>query len=676
MRRVSTFGVISRLLGLLLIAAGLLKGFEEAAQIVAAGGGNFTHRAWQGVIPAAEIAFGLWLLIALAPKISWWLLMACFIAFLGANLDKAISGEETCGCFGRFDMNPWLMFSFDLAVVLVLPFALPTESSPSALNKSKLAAFLAANLAVCGGLFATAWLTQSSLGEDGELLGSGTEVRLQPADWIGKRFPLQRHIDIGADLSRGKWSLMFYHADCPGCRIAVADFVAAAAQVASSAGSRAALIEVSGNEKPSEAGSTRQVLRATMAPGREWIISVPNFVRLQDGIVLSQTQNVQTAVQALVPSEKDQDVGAYLFPDYAAIRREMFLKEIACGPLALIKILEELRIPLDENKAEALLDEAGDKGIDLLRLKELAEENGLHALGVECSVEALRKLNLKAVVQLEKIGFAAVIGYRPEGIVTVYPLRAPGILPDDVFEKAFGKNGKALLISRSPLRADRLGVARTEANTQGPPLTVRPSQLAVGRIHRKDWEASVTLSNEGNEPVLIDEITTVPPGISVVPESATIAPGMQIQVRAKGRHFQLGGFTNQVQLSTKKGQHAFPITIPVWGYIEAPIGFAQPTVRVTGLGAGQASSVCMPFSLPKSIPFDKLRLEVPKRSPLTAYLKNQEGGPQVEVQWSGSLECKWHNYEIKVFSEPGQYAVPAILPCAFEVIHEPSLKRS
>src|SRR5205823_5070246 len=61
--------------------------------------------------------------------------------------------------------------------------------------------------------------------------------------------------------------------------------------------------------------------------------------------------------------------GNHLFPDYRKIRREMFLKEIACGPLALMKLLQDFGVPLGEDEAEDLLAEAGDKGIDMLRLK-------------------------------------------------------------------------------------------------------------------------------------------------------------------------------------------------------------------------------------------------------------------------------------------------------------------
>ena len=38
--------------------------------------------------------------------------------------------------------------------------------------------------------------------------------------------------------------------------------------------------------------------------------------------------------------EEEEQGGGNLFPDFRKVRRERFLKEIACGPLVLIKVLD------------------------------------------------------------------------------------------------------------------------------------------------------------------------------------------------------------------------------------------------------------------------------------------------------------------------------------------------
>jgi len=55
-----------------------------------------------------ELLFGLVLLSGILPRLTWALSLLCFGGFALISLYKGISGDATCGCFGRVPVNPWL----------------------------------------------------------------------------------------------------------------------------------------------------------------------------------------------------------------------------------------------------------------------------------------------------------------------------------------------------------------------------------------------------------------------------------------------------------------------------------------------------------------------------------------------------------------------------------------
>ena len=108
--------MVSRLLGIVLVLAGAATTYEALDTA-----GGFRTIPWLNAAGgAAEIVFGLWLLVGLHPYWSWWLLVGCFITFLGVSFNRAVAGESSCGCFGRFHIDPWYTFAFDAGTILVL----------------------------------------------------------------------------------------------------------------------------------------------------------------------------------------------------------------------------------------------------------------------------------------------------------------------------------------------------------------------------------------------------------------------------------------------------------------------------------------------------------------------------------------------------------------------------
>jgi hypothetical protein len=672
MRWLLSYSVLSRLLGMVLLLAGAATAYDALEMA-----GSFRSipllEAGRGM---GEIIFGLWLLVGLYPQLSWWLLAGCFILFIGVSFDRAIAGESSCGCFGRFLVDPWFTFAFDAAAIVALALVQPsTESSGSRTGvRRRCALFASAVLMAFVVLGVIPHTGNAQLGDDGELIGTGNDVLLSPQDWIGRRFPLTRHIDIGPSLMDGRWALMFYRPDCSVCRTALAEFVGLAYQLNNQDSSmRLALIEVPKEGVPPSAGLRQGICRrGFLSAERRWRMRAPTFVLLDRGTVVKVADQLNSLYRDLgVAETDDQEEGGKLFPDYRKIRRERFLKEIACGPLALIRVLQDLGKPLSEEEAESLVDEAGDKGIDMLRLKELAEQYSVHALGVAISPDGLRHMGQRAIVFMDGVGFVPVLGYTKDGFVVAYPLAPAGVLPDDLFARSFGKEGKALLLSDKPLVAARLGISDTPEveKPSGPRLQAARSIIAVGRLHRKDWEASLTLSNDGSEALEIKEIKTDCSCFQAWVDRKRLAPGDSTQLRAKGTQNRSGGFRYAVTIETN-GSEGSPLRIPVRGYLEPPVAFHPPNVYLREILARETADAEVKLVLPRQLNWASLIVTAPKDGSFTAEVVPGDPDPAIRVHWAGTKQPGIHRGEILVRGAETKDAVAATLPCAVEVVPE------
>lgn len=114
------WSVVIRVLGLILLAAAALKGYELIRLP------QFTHDGWLDQRPLLvgvvmfEAIFGWWLLIGPRARWTWWAALGTFTLFLLASLHKAISGADSCGCFGPVRVNPWYTAAFDAAALAAI----------------------------------------------------------------------------------------------------------------------------------------------------------------------------------------------------------------------------------------------------------------------------------------------------------------------------------------------------------------------------------------------------------------------------------------------------------------------------------------------------------------------------------------------------------------------------
>jgi hypothetical protein len=235
-----------------------------------------------------EFILGIALLSGLWPRLVWFAAMACFALFSGLTLYKALSGEASCGCFGRVAVNPWYTLVLDLSTVTALaifrPRPEPVRAPPT--PRYRLATAIVAILAagVPSGI-AIASYAPVAVSEEGDLVDAGGIVILEPEKWVGKPFPLLKYIDIGDQLAKGKWVVFLYHHDCPKCRKAIPKYLRSMAQEVGgqSEASRVAFVEMPPYGPYGVISPDGAYALGRLADKWEWFASTPLVVLLVDG---------------------------------------------------------------------------------------------------------------------------------------------------------------------------------------------------------------------------------------------------------------------------------------------------------------------------------------------------------------------------------------------------------
>ena len=291
-------------LGLVLLVAAALKAHQLATGPVPET--DVLHSRWFLIIEVEfELLFGLWLLAGAYPRLTWAAALLFFFALSGVSLLLVASGEASCGCFGKVPVNPWYTFTFDVAAVLALivwrPFGRRTPPQAGGrFSKLRAAAAVVAWLILAiPAAIAMGSYTPATVAPSGEIFGDDSLVVLEPETWVGKPFPLSKHIDVGEQLAQGKWIVLLYHLDCPGCRQAAPQYLELSKDLAQKPDCpKVALIELPGHSSDTSEYQAAYCLTGHLSRDREWFVTTPVELRLDEGIVKQVTDAEELELRA------------------------------------------------------------------------------------------------------------------------------------------------------------------------------------------------------------------------------------------------------------------------------------------------------------------------------------------------------------------------------------------
>jgi len=160
-----SYRAVSRLLGILLLTAAILKLFGLSFGLVAQTGWLSSPRV-QALVIQSELILGVWLLWGIYPVGAWLAATATFAGFAVASFDAGWAGMNSCGCFGPLKVSPWVAFAVDVLALVGLVMLRPNlrlawRAARDPLARHRLAETIATCMAVVSALVvlgAVAWI--------------------------------------------------------------------------------------------------------------------------------------------------------------------------------------------------------------------------------------------------------------------------------------------------------------------------------------------------------------------------------------------------------------------------------------------------------------------------------------------------------------------------------------
>jgi len=248
------------------------------------------------VVVAFELSLAAWLLSGTRRRLCRSVTAISFASFAAVSLRKALSGYQSCGCFGARTLSPWLSLLVDLASLSVLLRCLP----PVERFTSSRLRFLFMLTSACAIYSLT--VVADRIARDQRVDEPGF---LEPQDWVGRRFPLLQHVDISDRIQRGRWIIVLLQPGCPACEsvlnwLAMPRWAAPDTYCSGVSNVHLAIVAVAtlgGRERD-------DVQRAACQYGQlddayTWYGDFPITIDLLDGVVRSSASGASAAIRLL-----------------------------------------------------------------------------------------------------------------------------------------------------------------------------------------------------------------------------------------------------------------------------------------------------------------------------------------------------------------------------------------
>lgn len=259
-----------------------------------------------------ELGLGIWLISGLFKKAGWLLGLIAFGGFIGVTLYKGLTGAESCGCFGKVQVNPWVtLFAIDIPIFLCLAAFRPKGEKLLPPPWPKAARF-----------FAVAIPTFILLPTIEYILITNKQAKPNVEDWISKPaktvtvepnkpagqivksfWPMLEYIDIKQQLQTGLWVVLMYHYDCPDCAQAIPKYEGIHNSLAGNDNAiNFAFVEMPpyGKDNQKLVSPDSQVLSGKLSDAKKWFLQTPVVVVLHHGEVLKVWEGTAPALDEIL----------------------------------------------------------------------------------------------------------------------------------------------------------------------------------------------------------------------------------------------------------------------------------------------------------------------------------------------------------------------------------------
>lgn len=264
-----------------------------------------------------ELGLGIWLVCGLFRKAANLAAVICFALFTVVTLQRAIAGAESCGCFGRVHVNPWItLLAIDipiLAALLLFPIKNekllpPPWPSLKRLFGTAIPTFTLMALIMTVLIFnrppeksdtyevvrPEEWLVTASAG------GEQTNEQQTDEEW-----PMLKYIDVADSLRTNIAVVVLYSSECDTCHDAIPLYEQMSRDMADNADEiRFALIEIPpyASQQDNLVAPDTPCLTGKLDASKDWYIKTPLVVVLQDGLLVKfwsdQTPTLDQIIEA------------------------------------------------------------------------------------------------------------------------------------------------------------------------------------------------------------------------------------------------------------------------------------------------------------------------------------------------------------------------------------------
>ena len=266
---------------LLLLLAAILKSHQLATSPYT---GNLVleSRLLTCVLIAFEVSLAFWLVSKYKPKLARLVAIATFFVFCVFSVGKLISSADSCGCFGVFEVPPFVTLIVDVGMIILLFL----WSTTSGFNRFPMGLAAAGMLGIVAALWPVLTFTTSSLSDVGQIVGGGELVIIETATWESKALPIAGFIDGQKNFLQGNWKMILYHEDCPVCQRVMQHAMASPAETPT------VFVEVPPYKSPTRA-DREDLLWRKLSDEHEWFVTAPDAIEMTDGIVVRSLGQIE-----------------------------------------------------------------------------------------------------------------------------------------------------------------------------------------------------------------------------------------------------------------------------------------------------------------------------------------------------------------------------------------------
>ena len=309
--------IITVVAGFVLIVAAVLKIHQLLTEPIISKGFWESWEFFLIQIPL-ELGLGIWLVCGLFRKAAWMVAVLSFGLFIAVTLQKGLIGAESCGCFGRVKVNPWITLSaIDIPLFLGLVIFRPKglKLLPPPWPSARHFFGVAIPTFIVFGIIMPVLIFNKPPDKTDKY-----EV-VRPKEWIRKEPPgekqvreewsMLKSIDIADSLRSNIAIVVFYSTECEACHDAIPLYDKMSRDMAGNKDSmRFAFIEIPpyASEQDSFVPVDTPCLTGRLDSSKDWYIQTPLVVVVQDGLVVksweSETPQLDEILDAVFAESK------------------------------------------------------------------------------------------------------------------------------------------------------------------------------------------------------------------------------------------------------------------------------------------------------------------------------------------------------------------------------------